>query len=175
MNYFRYEKEQKDFSSHKNKQICNSLNLKMSSKMISAQRHSYLTPHAAKLIQYTLCTLQKRSCLHESARALSRSNCCIKQLKGEPIANNCLVTFSKGKHFEAYLGCEIALFRKIFLQFKQLYYRFLSESHLMSFFLSSFLLHVTLILLLHSMAYPQGCELFNTAASFAQHNAVTFT
>lgn len=27
---------------------------------------------------------------------------------------------SKGKHFKAYLGCEITLFRKIFLRFKKI-------------------------------------------------------
>lgn len=141
----------------------------------SVQRGISNLPHASKLVQYTLCTLQKRSHLQESIRALSRSKCYIKWLKGKPIANNYLVPFAKEKHFEAYLGCESALFRKIFLQFKQFYYRFLSESHLISFFLSSFFLHRTLMLLFHSMAYPQGCELFSTATPFAQHNRVSFT
>lgn len=147
----------------------------MSSKMISAQRHFYLTPHTSKLLQYTLCILQKMSHLHESTRALARSNSYIKWLKEGAYSQQLyLVPFSKGKQFEVYLGCEIVLFRKIFLQFKQFYFRFLSESHLISFFLSSFLLHTALILLLHSKSHPQGCELFNTAASFAPHKAVTF-
>lgn len=72
--------------------------------MISAQRHVYLTPHAGKLTQYTLGTLQKINHLYESTRALSRSNCYTKCLKREPVANKYLVTFSKEKQFEPHSG-----------------------------------------------------------------------
>lgn len=158
-----------DFSSHKNKQICNSMNQKMSSKTISAKRYfNLINPMLVNQYSMPYAPCKKRSRLHESNRALSRSNCYIKWFKGEPITNKYLVPFSKGKQFEAYLACETALFRKNFIQFKKFYDRFLSESHLISIFVSCFLLHITLMLLLHSVAYPQGCELFNTATQCTQ-------